>query len=93
MKLLNKIFIIIVFLSQAAFPGDPDQTLKNVKDKFSTIKDFSAELKQGGKNQVFNGTIYYKKQNKFRIELKNMSIISDGSTIWNYNKKDNKVVD
>jgi outer membrane lipoprotein-sorting protein len=38
------------------------------------------------------GKLFYGKVNKMRLELKNLTIVSDGITNWSYNKKENKVV-
>jgi outer membrane lipoprotein-sorting protein len=89
--MLKMIFMSIIMTS-FLLAGDAGELLKNVKERYSNIKDFSADIKQEGKNPVFTGKLYYKQDNQFHIELKNMTIISDGSTIWNYNKKDKRVV-
>ncbi len=38
------------------------------------------------------GTFYFKKENRLRIEIKNRLIVSDGSTIWNLNQNENKLI-
>ena len=67
--------------------------LDSVQKKYKSINDLSADFKQslGGKASI-NGKIYYSKGNKFRLELKNSTIISDGTVLWNYNKGQKKVV-
>ena len=40
----------------------------------------------------FDGKFLFKKENQLRLELKNLIIVSDGKTNWNYNKKQNKVI-
>jgi outer membrane lipoprotein-sorting protein len=92
MNNLKYLVFALLLLSINTFASDADKLLKEVKDKFNSIKDFSAQINQDGKNSVFNGTVMFKKENKFRLELKNMTIISDGTTLWNYSKKENKVV-
>ncbi|RPI66444.1 MAG: outer membrane lipoprotein carrier protein LolA [Ignavibacteriales bacterium] len=92
MKYLNIIGLLVIFLSINIIAGDEEELLRNVKEKFNSIDDFSANVIQEGKNSFLNGKIYYKKENKFYLDLKNMTIVSDGITIWNHNKKENKVV-
>jgi outer membrane lipoprotein-sorting protein len=67
--------------------------LKAVQDKFSNLEDLSANIKQSvdGRKSI-SGKIYYKDGNKFFLDLTNFNIISNGSTVWNFNKKENKVV-
>jgi outer membrane lipoprotein carrier protein len=89
---MKKAAIFILIFSLNLFAQDADKLLRNLQETFSAINDFTAEIKQEGDNPVFTGKLFYKKENKFRLELKNMTIVSDGETIWNYNKKDNRVV-
>jgi chaperone LolA len=90
--MMKKLALMMLILSTLTFAGDANELLRKVKEKFSEIKDFSAEINQEGNNPVFTGKMFYKKDDKFRLELRNMTIVSDGITIWNYNKKDNRVV-
>jgi outer membrane lipoprotein-sorting protein len=92
MKILRNIFFLVFTISVFAVTADPDELLKSIRTKFDSINDFSAQIKQSGNNPVFSGRIFFRKGNQFRLELRNMTIVSDGSTIWNYNKKENKVV-
>jgi len=41
-------------------------------------------------NPVLNGNMYFKKENNLRIEFGNQTIVADGTTSWNYNKKKKK---
>jgi outer membrane lipoprotein carrier protein len=70
-----------------------DKLLTNLQDKFNEVKDLSAEFKQStnGKS-VISGKFFFKKEDKLRIEFKNSILMSDGSTNWNYNQKENKVI-
>jgi len=70
-----------------------NDVLQNIQDKFDTINDLSADLTQSVNGNVnLKGKVYYKKENKLRFEFKNILIVSDGESAWNYNQKDNKVV-
>ena len=87
------IFIIFIFAFSVIARENGNELLDSVQKKYKSINDFSAGFKQSinGKTSV-NGKIYYSKGNKLRLELKNSTIISDGTTLWNYNKAQNKVV-
>lgn len=91
MKYLRFILLLVTSFSVSIFASDADQLLKNIQAKYSSINNFSAEVKNQG-NSELRGKIYYSRGNKYRIEFKNSAIISDGAAYWNYNKKDNKVV-
>lgn len=44
----------------------------------------------GKKN--FSGKFYYQKEHKMRIELGGITLVTDGVSTWNYNKKQNKLI-
>jgi outer membrane lipoprotein carrier protein len=72
-------------------PGE--KLLKNLQDKFDTVKDLSAEFKQSTNGKaILNGKFFFKKEDKLRIEFKNSVLISDGETNWSYNQKEHKVI-
>lgn len=91
MKLLFS-FILIIFTS-AIFSQDAETVLKSLQNKFDSINDLTATISQKVSGKVNStGKLIFKKENKLRIEFPNQTIVSDGSTTWNYNKKDKKVI-
>jgi chaperone LolA len=94
LKGISKTIILISILVFSVSAQDKGKNfLDSVQIKYKSITDLSADFKQSisGKTSI-NGKIYYSKGNKFRLELKNSTIISNGITLWNYNKGQNKVV-
>lgn len=89
--LLVAIFSFLIVNLNAQDGGN--NALKSAQDKFNSVSDLSADVKyvSGGKTN-FSGKIFFKKENMFRVEYKNYTLVSDGSTTWNYNKKENKLV-
>ena len=91
--------ILILMILSLAFivPGysqeKAEDVLKALQDKFNSINDLQADISQStdGKQNLI-GKLLYKKENKLRFELKNHLIISNGTTSWNYSKKENKVI-
>ena len=91
--------ILILMILSLAFivPGysqeKAEDVLKALQDKFNSINDLQADISQStdGKQNLI-GKLLYKKENKLRLELKNHLIISNGTTSWNYSKKENKVI-
>lgn len=86
---MKKLFLILFLLIINSFVFASG--LKGIQDKFSSIKDFTVNVSQtGGVN--LKGKLSFKKENKMRLELNDVLLISDGTTNWNYNSKQNKVL-
>jgi outer membrane lipoprotein carrier protein len=93
---VRNIFILVIsilFFSNTIAQDDAKVVLKNIQDKFNSISDLSADIAQlvNGKANL-KGKVYYKKENHLRFEFKNILIVSDGETSWNYNEQQNKVI-
>ena len=89
------IIIAVIFLSGNFLFSQQsgEEILKDLQTKFDTIDDLSAKFTQKHNDKVvLSGIFLFKKGNKIRIETKQLIIVSDGVTSWNYNKKDNKVI-
>ncbi len=89
------LFSLLMFLTGiVSFAQEDAQVvLKNLQDKFKSIDNLSAEITQSvNGNVMLKGKVYFKKENYLRFEFKNILIISDGETSWNYNEKENKVI-
>jgi len=83
---------LFIFASAYA-QNNADNLLNKLQNKFKTIKDVSADFAQSTNGKVtLEGTFLYEKDNRLRIELKNILIVTDGETSWNYNKRENKVI-
>jgi len=89
----NILFLSFLFIA-TLFPQGKDATLlKAMQNKFSSLNDFSVDFSQETNEKiVMTGKLFYQKENKLRLELKNLIIVSDGTTNWNYNKKEKKVI-
>lgn len=91
---MKKILFLSFLLVATLFPQGKDAPLlKAMQNKFSSLHDFSVDFSQeiNGKI-VMTGKLSYKKENQLRLELKNLMIVSDGFTNWNFNKKEKKVI-
>lgn len=87
------LIIPMILFNHSIAQDDAKVVLKNTQDKFDSITDLSAQITQSVNGQVnFKGKVYYKKENHLRFEFKNILIVSDGETSWNYNEKQNKVI-
>ena len=96
---MKKKFIFLLFvISSLIFAQSANDVLKKIQNKFNSINNFTAGFSQSyfnaqGKDAgKANGKFSYKRKNKFIVELKSQLIISDGQTIWNNDKRFNRVV-
>lgn len=91
MKILLSLLLFIY--STLGFAQSSESVLKSLQNKFDSITDLTTDVaqKSNGKSS-FTGKMYFKKENNLRIEFGNQTIVSDGKTSWNYNKKDKKVI-
>ncbi len=71
--------------------------IQNVQSIYKDISDakasFSQTIKLGkSKSQTSSGTLYIKKENKYRIETDAQTIVTDGTTSWSYSPKKKQVI-
>jgi len=96
-KLLVFSFFLIVFQSVVVSQSASDY-LKKLQNKFETVKDFKADYsgllysKNGKIIAKFKGELLYKKSKKIKIFTKRRTIISNGNSLWTFDKKLNRVV-
>lgn len=91
--MINLISLLLFFIVYPNIYETGDRLLKNLQDKFEKIEDLSAEFKQSTNGKAtIAGKFIFKREDMLRIELKNSILISNGSTNWNYNQKENRVI-
>lgn len=91
MKIL--ISLLVFFYSTAVFTQTAESVLKSLQNKFDSIKDLTADVAQKSNSKSsLTGKMYFKKDNNLRLEFGNQTIVADGKTSWNYNKKEKKVI-
>lgn len=94
----TKIFLLILCITSFGYSQSSNQVIKKLQNKFNSISNFTANFSQSNFNAQgqdqgkTSGKFIYKRKNKFIVELKNQTIISDGETIWNSDKRFNRVV-
>jgi len=89
------------FLALGARPGGGDDTqevLKDVRRTYDAIRD--AEIRftertrfpQSSLEQHSAGTLYLKKEHKYRIETEDQTVVTDGTTVWSYSSASHQVL-
>jgi len=96
--------VLYIILSLAAFnfsfPQDnitAQEIIQNVQNVYKDISDAKASFTQtikysGAKAQTTSGTLYIKKENKYRIETGSQTIVTDGVTSWSYSPRKKQVI-
>jgi chaperone LolA len=84
---------LVLFCYSVGFAQDAESVLKSLQNKFDLISDLTADINQKSNSKTsLSGKLYYKKENNLRMEFGNQTIVADGQTTWNYNKKGKKVI-
>jgi len=80
-------------------PGDdPQEILREVRKTYDGIRD--AEIRftertrfpQSTLEQRSAGTLYLKKEHKYRVETDDQTVVTDGATVWSYSRVNNQVL-
>ena len=101
-KLSLNIFIILALL----FAGQTDShaamkakdVVKKVKKAYKKHNNLAVEFKQvftwklAGSTRETKGKLFIKDNKKYRIEMPEQTIVTDGKTIWQYSKANNQVL-
>src|ERR1051326_5954183 len=93
---------LLLILGAVAFrpldSGDAGDVLEKMRDKYDSIHDakltFTRRVVFGvtQSKQDFSGTLWMKKGNKYRIELEDQTIVTDGVSALNYSRINNQVL-
>ncbi|RJP62826.1 MAG: outer membrane lipoprotein carrier protein LolA [Ignavibacteriales bacterium] len=86
------LFITLLFLFNPQIE-DGSKLLNELQEKYESVDDFHADFRlETVTGNVETGKFYYKSVDKFKIELKSITMISDGESVWNYTQRNNKVI-
>jgi len=93
-------WFLLLFASLGMFSASQsaDDVLEKVRKRYDAVTD--AELRFAQKirfsmtkvEQQVSGTLFIKKKNKYRVEMDDRVIVTDGETIWSYSTANNQVV-
>ena len=98
----NVVIFLLVLLSAPVSLIRADESaqelLEKVRRKYNAITDaqlkFSQRVTFGVSKieQKTSGTLFLKKENKYRLELNGQTIVTDGKTVWSYSASNNQVL-
>ena len=77
---------------------EAEEILTKVKHKYDSIRDAEMKFTQhvrmavAGVEQRVEGTLQLKKENKYRVEMRDQTIVTDGETVWSYSDVTKQVI-
>lgn len=95
---------LVLAVLRLSLPGDgwagedAGDILKRLEKKYDSVHDVKVSFSQHVRfgvteaEQSFSGTLVMRKGNKYRIELEEQTIVTDGKTVWSYSKYNHQVV-
>lgn len=91
------IFLFAGFYDLPAQDITAQEIIQNVQDVYKNISDAKATFTQiirhsKSKAHTSSGTIYIKKEKKYRIETGSQTIVTDGVTSWSYTPSKKQVI-
>jgi len=100
---MNRRFLIAAFLACAAcavpvLAQTADEVLEQVRKKYDTVNDAELKFSQTVRfamskvEQRLEGTLLMKKGNRYRVETEEMTVVTDGETVWSHSRANNQVL-
>lgn len=74
------------------------EVLERIRKRYDTIKDAELKFSQhttyemSKLQQHLSGTLFIKKNNKYRVEFADRLVVTDGVTVWSYNPAQKQVL-
>ena len=84
------LFLFCFIFASAFAQNDIDDVYGQLKAKYKSIKAVSLNFKRS--SDKIAGSLKAKTGNKYYLEFKDRTIVCNGTTIWNYSRKDKSVV-
>ncbi len=92
-KRIFVITLVVLFTQLSVSAQSAEAFTKELQAMFRGYKTLQTSFIQSGNIMTGSaGKLFYKKDKKMRLELPNITIISDGVSVWNINKKEKKVI-
>jgi len=105
-KVIRHLPLVICIFSLLIVPRSPlhaqnesaQNIIEKISKKYETIIDATLEFSQTirlgimKREQSFEGTLTMKREKKYRIELEQQTIVTNGITVWSYSKPNQQVL-
>jgi chaperone LolA len=92
------LFFLCLMAASASAGTDAEKIIGKLQKKYKSVKDatvsFTQDIQFGvtKAKQSFSGKFTMKSGNKYRIDLENETIVTDGSTVWHYTGINKQVI-
>ncbi len=76
----------------------PEEVLNNVRKKYDSISDAEIVFTQRSRfavakiEQEISGKLWFKKDRKYRVEIGDQTVVTDGETVWSYSPATGQVL-
>lgn len=90
--------ILTLAVSSLVAAESAQEILDKVKQKYESIRDAELKFSQrirfslNDNDQITTGTLFLKKEKKYRIELDRATIVTDGVTVWSHSFANHQVL-
>ena len=98
-KFLASVMVLVFFWGGLPARGETvEEVLEKVKKKYDSITDAQLQFSQkttfelSKVEQNVTGTLLLKKNNKYRVETREQTIVTDGVTVWSYSAANKQVL-
>ncbi|MCB2204866.1 outer membrane lipoprotein chaperone LolA [bacterium] len=99
MKTRYLLFVPLLLLPlMVAWAIDAREIIENVQERYDDIGDAvitftqSVRFKVSKAEQSVEGTLYFKKPGKYRIETEERTVVTDGKTSWSWNPRNRQLI-
>ncbi|MDT8322594.1 MAG: outer membrane lipoprotein carrier protein LolA [Bacteroidota bacterium] len=99
MKTRYLLFVPLLLLPlMIALAIDAREIIENVQERYEDIDDAvitfsqSVRFKVSKAEQSVDGTLYFKKPGKYRIETDERTVVTDGKTSWSWNPRNRQLI-
>ena len=98
MKYSLVLILLVLMFAQIMQARDVKDIIKKVQKKYDDIENFEASFEKvetfqlTGTKNVTSGKLYIKNGKKYRFETEDQLVVSDGQTVWTYNRINNQVL-
>lgn len=88
----------VVVATTAAWAQSAQDVLEKARKKYESLIDVELHFTQSVKfpvsrvEQRINGTLQMRKGNRYRVETEDMTVVTDGETVWSYSRGTNQVL-